>query len=346
MDITGIDTSPQQDSFTEAQVYYFFFTIVFSTFMLNLFIGVLGNAFSETAGTNLITGPQIKWIRAKAMLRTYSPDEAPPNRPETGVLGWKIRQFMYDLSLIEWLDQIWTAGILVNVGVLLSDHFPTEPEWDLFVAAINLVCLLVFTAEFFMKLIGYGFTAFLENRWQRLDLFVIIGSWGSMFVGMKAGAGVIRAFRTVRLALLVKRMPGLMSLMNTVIACIGPAANIAAISGLVFYLYAVIGMKLFGGASTDMQFYNDQNNFETFFSTMRLLFQLINGQDMKSMINDLRTLEFGWVIPFFFLATFFFLVVFICMNLFIVTVLDNFANLCSMDDVRMDTDDLDAFAAI
>merc|ERR1712159_520887 len=62
MDITDLDQSPKLDSFPESQVYYFFFTIVFSTFMLNLFIGVLGNAFSETAGTNLITPSQTKWI--------------------------------------------------------------------------------------------------------------------------------------------------------------------------------------------------------------------------------------------------------------------------------------------
>lgn len=343
MDITGIDTSPQQDSFTEAQVYYFFFTIVFSTFMLNLFIGVLGNAFSETAGTNLITGPQIKWIRAKAMLRTYSPDEAPPNRPETGVLGWKIRQFMYDLSLIEWLDQIWTAGILVNVGVLLSDHFPTEPEWDLFVAAINLVCLLVFTAEFFMKLIGYGFTAFLENRWQRLDLFVIIGSWGSMFVGMKAGAGVIRAFRTVRLALLVKRMPGLMSLIDTIIACISPSLSICAISALFFYVYAILGMKLFGSGEIESLGGYD-NNFKTFMSSLTMLFQMVNGQTLYVILWDMR--EFGAFLPFVYVCTFYFILVYLCMNLLIVAVLENFGILASLDEDHFGPEDLDVYMEI
>jgi hypothetical protein len=273
MDITDVDQSPQLDSFTEAQIYYFFFTIVFSTFMLNLFIGVLGNAFSEQNGTNLITSSQIKWIRAKAMLRTYSPEEAPPNRPETGGFAWKVRQFLYDLSLIEWLDQVWTAGILVNVGVLLSDHFPTSTEWDFFVASVNLVCLLVFTAEFSMKMIGYGFTAFIENKWQRLDLFVIIGSWGSMFIGMKAGAGVIRAFRTVRLALLVKRMPGLMSLIDTVIACISPSLSICAISALFFYVYAILGMKLFGGGEIE-SIGGYPNNFQTFMSSLTMLFQI------------------------------------------------------------------------
>ena len=40
-------------------------------------------------------------------------------------------------------------------------------------------------------------------------------------------------------------MPGLMALVDTLIACISPSANIIAMSTL-FYLYAIVGMKLFG----------------------------------------------------------------------------------------------------
>jgi hypothetical protein len=346
LDITEIDEAPVQNSSPHFWLYFCAFHVTFSFFMLNLFIGVLSSAFSAQSGSNLITALQRRWIRVLAMLKSFTPEDSAIERPEVGVKLWKLRGRCWDCAENQSVENLWTAGILLNVLLLILDHYPASAEWEWFLVTMNFGCLLLFTAEIIIKLLAYSPLGFLSDGWHQMDLVVVVGSWMSKIFGVKAGIGVVRAFRTVRLVLLVKRMPGLMSLMNTVIACIGPAANIAAISGLVFYLYAVIGMKLFGGASTDMQFYNDQNNFETFFSTMRLLFQLINGQDMKSMINDLRTLEFGWVIPFFFLATFFFLVVFICMNLFIVTVLDNFANLCSMDDVRMDTDDLDAFAAI
>eukprot|EP01043_Picozoa_sp_COSAG02_P022056 COSAG02_NODE_1135_length_14342_cov_6.114091_2_plen_1052_part_00 len=123
--------------------------------------------------------------------------------------------------------------------------------------------------------------------------------------------------------------------------------SIAGISFLVFYVYAVIGMKLFGDTPTDMPYYNEQNNFLTFFSSLKLLFQLINGQDIKGMINDIAIgAELGWMLPFLYLASFFFLTVFICMNLFVVTVLDNFANLCSMDDVQFGPDDIDGYAEV
>ena len=346
LDITDIDQAPVQGNSPQFWFYFMCVHMCFSFFMLNLFIGVLSSAFSAQSGSNLITTLQRRWIRVQAMLKSFNPENSGIERPAVGVKMWKLRGRAWDLAQNGWLENFWTGGILLNVMLLILDHYPASEEWEWFLVTMNTGCLLVFTAEIIIKLTGYGITGFMSDGWHQMDLVVVIGSWASKIFGVKAGVGVVRAFRTVRLVLLVKRMPGLMALMNTVIACIGPAANIAAISFLVFYLYSVIAMKLFGAADTNMRFYNEQNNFQTFFSSMRLLFQMINGQDMKSMVNDLRTMDFGWLVPFAFLATFFFLTVFICMNLFIVTVLDNFANLCSMDDVRIDTDDLDVFAAV
>ena len=135
------------------------------------------------------------------------------------------------------------------------------------------------------------------------------GSWGSKFFGVKAGMGVVRSFRTVRLFLLVKRMPGLMSLVETIIACIKPALHIAAISMLLFYLYAIVGMKLFGAASTDRPYCNEENNFKSFPSSLMLLFQVVCGQTMMNFVHDLR--DHGTLLPFLFLSTFFFIIVFI-----------------------------------
>ena len=59
---------------------------------------------------------------------------------------------------------------------------------------------------------------------------------------------------------------------------------------------------------------------------------------LKVIVNDLNYGGYGRAAPFFYVASFFFLTVFICANLFIVTVLDNFANLCTMDDTNVGPD--------
>ena len=49
-DITGVDKIPEQDSNLGSWVYFLIFHLIFSFFMLNLFIGVLSSAFGEKSG--------------------------------------------------------------------------------------------------------------------------------------------------------------------------------------------------------------------------------------------------------------------------------------------------------
>jgi hypothetical protein len=340
IDSTSVDQSPVRDHSPGFQYYFFAFNVVFKMFMLNLFIGVLGNAFSQQSGSNLLTPAQIQWIRAKVMLKTYTPNRSVPSRPETGRFGWRVRQKAWDLTQVSSLERLWTAGILINVAVLLLEHYPSFEEFEIFVEVVNFACLLIFTAEFLLKLVGFGLRDFLKDGWQRLDLFVICGSWLSVGMGMKGGASVIRSFRTVRLALLVKRMPGLMTMVETVISCIVPSLNICAMSSMVFYFYAVLGMRMFGEATMD-RIGGFDNNFDTFLSSLKLLFQSINGQTLYAIVWDMR--EFGKVGPALYFISFYFLLVFLGMNLLVVVVLENFAILASIDQGHFSVDDLDIF---
>ena len=344
LDITDVDQAPVFENSAGFWVYYALFHITFSLFLLNLFIGVLSSAFSSQSGSNLITSLQQRWIRILSMLDSFRPESSGIDRPETGVRFWKVRQKMWDLAEDKRVEVVWTSAILFNVALLVLDHYPAQSTWMTFLEISNVLCLLIFTAEIVLKVGAYTLFGFLSTGWHQVDMFVVLGSWASRFTGVKSGVGVIRAFRTVRLTLLVKRLPSLMALMNTVLACVYPAIDITAISFLIFYLYAIIGMKLFGDAPTDLKYYNEDTNFVSFFSTLRLLFQQINGQDMKTMVYDLNMAGYGMTTPFLYLSSFFFLIVFICINLFIVTVLDNFANLCSMDDTLLTMDDMETFA--
>eukprot|EP01046_Picozoa_sp_COSAG06_P000706 COSAG06_NODE_20_length_33882_cov_18.856969_18_plen_2148_part_00 len=344
LDITDVDQSPSLNSSEGFWVYFAFFHITFSLFLLNLFIGVLSSAFSSQSGSNLTTALQQRWIRIQAMLGSFQPSSTGIDRPEVGVRFWRYRQKMWDLAEDKRMEAVWTSAIVFNITLLAVDHYPASDFVLSLLEMSNLVCLLVFTAELVIKVGAYSLFGYLQEGWHQIDMLVVVGSWSTRILGVKSGVGVLRAFRTVRLVLLVKRLPTLMALMNTVVACVGPAADIAAMSLLVFYLYGIVGMKVFGDAPTDMRYYNEENNFTSFLSTLRLLFQQITGQDMKTIVYDLSSAGYGFVVPFAFLGSFFFLIVFICMNLFIVTVLDNFANLCSLDETGLTTEEMEMFA--
>lgn len=344
LDITDVDLTPSFNSSEGFWWYYAFFHITFSLFLMNLFIGVLSSAFSTQSGSNLITTHQRRWIRILAMLRSFQPADTGIDRPEVGVRLWKYRQKMWDLAENERVEQCWSAVIVFNILILMLDHYPADDAWVSFLEIANLLCLFAFTVELVLKVGAYSIFGYLQDGWHQIDMLVVVGSWSTRLLGVKSGVGVLRAVRTVRVLLLVKQLPSLMALMNTVVACMRPAVDIAAMSFLIFYLYGIIGMKLFGDAPTDLPYYNDETNFRSFFSTLRLLFQQVTGQDMKTIVYDLDSAGYGYFVPFVFLGSFFFLIVFICTNLFIVTVLDNFANLCSLDDAGLTTDEMAAFA--
>ena len=344
LDITDVDLTPSLNSSEGFWVYYAFFHVTFSLFLLNLFIGVLSSAFSTQSGSNLTTVLQRRWIRMLAMLDSFQPEDTRIDRPEAGVRFWRYRQKMWDLAENKRVEAAWSAIIVLNVSLLMLDHYPAEETWVWFLEMANMFCLFAFTVELLLKVGAYSLLGYLQVGWHQIDMLVVVGSWGTMLLGVKSGVGVLRAVRVLRLLLLVKRLPTLMALMNTVVACMQPAADIAAMSFLIFYLYAVVGMRLFGDAPTHLPHYNEETNFRSFFSTLRLLFQQVNGQDMKVVVSDLDSAGYGYFVPFIYLGSFFFLIVFICMNLFIVTVLDNFANLCSLDDVGLTTEEMEAFA--
>ena len=344
LDITDVNLTPSLNTSEGFWVYYAFFHVTFSLFLLNLFIGVLSSAFSTQSGSNLTTVLQRRWIRVLATLDSFQPEDTRIDRPEPGVRFWRYRQKMWDLAENKRVEAGWNAIIVINISLLILDHYPAEETWVRFLETGNLFCLFAFTVEMLLKMGAYSLLGYLQAGWHQIDMLVVVGSWGTRLLDVKSGVGVLRAVRVLRLLLLVKRLPTLMSLMNTVIACMQPAADIAAMSFLIFYLYAVIGMKLFGDAPTHLPHYNEETNFQSFFSTLRLLFQQVNGQDMKVIVSDLDNVGYGYFVPFIFLGSFFFLIVFICTNLFIVTVLDNFANLCSLDDVGLTTEEMEAFA--
>jgi len=108
-----------------------------------------------------------------------------------------------------------------------------------------------------------------------------------------------------------------------------PSLDIAALGMLFFYLYAVMGVRFFGEVIDGGTENTTQIQFVNFISAMKFLFQLISGETLYTVVFDLS--QFGDFLPFVYVSSFYFVLVFICENLLVVTVLDNFAVLASMD---------------
>merc|ERR1711988_209889 len=99
---------------------------------------------------------------------------------------------------------------------------------------------------------------YVGNGWNRLDAFTVVTSWIGIVAENAGGIQALRAIRVTRLLLLLKNAPQLQSLLKTLLISLLPAFNITILLLLVLFVYAVVGMHLFGEMPRG-QFVTDQD---------------------------------------------------------------------------------------
>ena len=323
MDTTGIDMQPQRNANPYAAVYFICFLFICSFALINLFVGVLIYLFGVSSGTSLQTEAQQRWALMKSVVKSVDNiDEEilAPSR-EGG-----IRMHCFELIKKLWFDQIITGTILFNTVVMMANYFPEPEGWSTLLDVLNWICLLIFTFEMSVKLIGLGPVTYIKNNWNKIDGFVVCSSYFFILLhaaglGSPALGQIARCLRVARIVLLVKRAKGLQQIFQLFFISIPAACNVLMLLMLVFFIYACLGMYMFGhlktipgfdaapdgrgvrafcpdnergllGQADDMQCgfgnYDNRGNFKSFGNAMMLLFQISSGEDFLFIVPELR----------------------------------------------------------
>ncbi|XP_062248852.1 voltage-dependent L-type calcium channel subunit alpha-1D [Platichthys flesus] len=149
-----------------------------------------------------------------------------------------------------------------------------------------------------------------------------------------------RLFRVMRLVKLLSRGEGIRTLLWTFIKSFQALPYVALLIAMLFFIYAVIGMQVFGKiAMVDGTQINRNNNFQTFPQAVLMLFRCATGEawqeimlaclpgklcDPESDYNpgEERTCGSGFAIIYF--ISFYMLCAFLIINLFVAVIMDNF----------------------
>lgn len=136
---------------------------------------------------------------------------------------------------------IFLAGILVGIQTYpLSNQTLISVLEDL-----DMAVLVIFIAEIVIKLVAEGNRPFdfFKNAWNVFDFLIVV-------VGlMPFGGNAVTALRLVRLLRvlkLVRALPKLRILVMGLLKSLSSIAYIGLLLGLLFYLYAVLGVSVFG----------------------------------------------------------------------------------------------------
>ena len=144
----------------------------------------------------------------------------------------------------------------------------------------------------------------------------------------------------MRLVKLLSRGEGIRTLLWTFLKSFQALPYVALLILMLFFIYAVIGMQVFGKISLDHESITRNNNFQTFFQAILVLFRSATGEawqdvmmdctdnapcDPKSDEGKLRkdsTCGSILAIPYF--ISFYILCSFLIINLFVAVIMDNF----------------------
>ena len=97
---------------------------------------------------------------------------------------------------------------------------------------------------------------------------------------------VLRIFRTARLLRLVEFAKGIRQLLWALIISLPALFNVGTLLFLVIFIYAIIGMSAFGNVKQEGEL-NEMANFETFGSSLLLLFRLTTGAGWSDIMDSL-----------------------------------------------------------
>lgn len=209
------------------------------------------------------------------------------------------------------------ALILVNallVGLETSPSLVTV--YGAWLSVGNAVVLALFMAELVIRWAACGFRLgrFLRDGWNLFDFLVIAVS---LLPGVGPFATVARIARILRVARLVSISPKLRLIVGTMTRSIPSLAHVALLLGLLLYLYAVIGVNLFGA--------HDSQHWRSLRTALLTLFQILTLEgwvEVQAAVMD----QAPWAWLYF--ASFVIIAVFVVVNLFIAVVLNN------LDEIR------------
>lgn len=183
---------------------------------------------------------------------------------------------------------------------------------------LDAVVLGIFLAEMALKLAAHGRRPwdYFRDGWNVFDFTIVVLCLlpvGGPF------AAVLRLVRTLRLLRLITALPKLQLLVGALIKSLSSMGYVGLLLGLIFYIYAITGIHMFGKQSPE--------HFGNLRAALLSLFQMITLDNWREMYDGARTAAPVAAAAYF--VSFILLGTMIMLNLFIGIVMNSMAEMHS-----------------
>ncbi|CAD8076090.1 unnamed protein product [Paramecium sonneborni] len=284
-------------------VYFQVFFFIGNICMLNMFISLVVNTYQETKikaqGMSELNGNQREWLQIKNSINNLTPRvnyELPKN---------KILKLFYYFAESKKLKYFWHTIIGINT-IILSLFYTRQNEiFRNILMTINQYCILISAIEISVRfIVKYGKK---RDVFQIIDCFGIILNLFDLFILHEISQNfyIIRSFKAVSVAFqllrnyyIIRRFPELEKLFNTIFSVIPSALAMIFIMALFLFIYASLGMDLFGYLRPQNYIEGFDLHFRTFTTAMFSLIRVASSEQWWALLVDsvhTRTPDFACI---------------------------------------------------
>uniref|UniRef100_A0A8C3VMV9 Voltage-dependent L-type calcium channel subunit alpha n=1 Tax=Catharus ustulatus TaxID=91951 RepID=A0A8C3VMV9_CATUS len=358
IDSNGENVGPVYNYRVEISIFFIIYIIIIAFFMMNIFVGFVIVTFQEQGeqeykNCELDKNQRqcVEYALKARPLRRYI-----PKNPYQYKFWYVVNSTGFEYIMF--------VLIMLNTLCLAMQHYGQSKLFNDAMDIMNMVFTGVFTVEMVLKLIAFKPKGYFSDAWNTFDSLIVIGSIVDVvlseadvsisqltfpspyfsFSNSEDSARIsitfFRLFRVMRLVKLLSRGEGIRTLLWTFIKSFQALPYVALLIAMLFFIYAVIGMQVFGKvAMRDNNQINRNNNFQTFPQAVLLLFRCATGEawqeimlaclpgkrcDPESDYNPGEEYTCGSNFAIIYFISFYMLCAFLIINLFVAVIMDNF----------------------
>ncbi|XP_067860550.1 voltage-dependent T-type calcium channel subunit alpha-1G [Heptranchias perlo] len=297
LDAVGVDQQPIMNYNPWMLLYFISFLLIVAFFVLNMFVGVVVENFhkcrqhQEAEEAKRREEKRLRRMekkRRKAQCKPYYSDYSPA------------RLFIHKMCTSHYLDLFITVVIGLNVITMAMEHYRQPKVLDEALKICNYIFTIIFVLESVFKLVAFGFRRFFKDRWNQLDLAIVLLSiMGITLEEIEVNASlpinptiirIMRVLRIARVLKLLKMAVGMRALLNTVIQALPQVGNLGLLFMLLFFIFAALGVELFGDLECDdyhpCEGLGRHATFRNFGMAFLTLFRVSTGDNWNGIMKD------------------------------------------------------------
>uniref|UniRef100_A0A3Q3W3B7 Voltage-dependent T-type calcium channel subunit alpha n=1 Tax=Mola mola TaxID=94237 RepID=A0A3Q3W3B7_MOLML len=299
LDAVGVDQQPIMNYNPWMLLYFISFLLIVAFFVLNMFVGVVVENFhkcrrhQEAEEAKRREEKRLKRMekkRRKAQSKPYYSDYSPT------------RLIIHKMCTSHYLDLFITIVIGLNVIAMSMEHYQ-QPEVRCLTEALkicNYIFTMIFVLESIFKLVAFGFRRFFKDKWNQLDLVIVLLSIMGITLekieeaSLPINPTIIRIMRVLRIARVLKLLKmavGMRALLDTVMQALPQSLCPLSLFTVWLFLFFPIPSLLLLIPSVCDELHPCEGlgryaTFKNFGMAFLLLFRVSTGDNWNGIMKD------------------------------------------------------------